>query len=63
MEGIKYLNLIEIGLVVIKIQGAENGELAVSVNITLVSYTAFLATDTQPCVLIGEHGFNVAETY
>ena len=52
MEGIKYVNLIEIGPVVIEIRGAENGELAVPVNNTLVSHTAFLATDTRPCVLI-----------
>ena len=52
MEGIKYVNLIKIGPVVIEIQGAENGELAVPVNNTLVSHTAFLATDTRPCVLI-----------
>ena len=52
MEGIKYVNLIEISPVVIEIQGVENGELAVPVNNTLVSHTAFLAADTQPCVLI-----------
>ena len=52
MEGIKYVNLIEIGPVVIEIRGAENGELAVPVNNTLVSHTAFLAVDTRPCVLI-----------
>ena len=52
MEGIKYVNLIEIGPVVIEIQGVENGELAVPVNNTLVSHTAFLATDTRPCVLM-----------
>ena len=52
MEGIKYVNLIEIGPVVIEIQGAENCELAVPVNNTLVSHTDFLAADTQPCVLI-----------
>ena len=51
-EGIKYVNLIEIGLVVIEIRGAENGELAVPVNNTLVSHTTFLAADTRPCVLI-----------
>ena len=51
MEGIKYVNLIEIGPVVIEIRGAENGELAVPVNNTLVSHTAFLAADTRPCVL------------
>ena len=32
MEGIKYLNLIEISLVVIEIRGVENGKLAVPVN-------------------------------
>ena len=52
MKGIKYVNLIEIGPVVIEIQGAENGELAVPVNNTLVSHTAFLAADTRPCFLI-----------
>ena len=52
MEGIKYMNLIEIGVVVIDIRGAENSELAVPGNNTLVSHTAFLAADTRPCVLI-----------
>ena len=52
MEGIIYINLIEIGSVVIEIRGVENGELAVPVNNTLVCHTAFLATDTRPCVLI-----------
>ena len=52
MEGIKQINLIEVGLVVMEIRGVENGELAVSVNNTLVHHTAFLAADTPPCVLI-----------
>ena len=52
MEGIKYVNLIEIGPVVVEIRGVENGELAVPVNNTLVHHTAFLASDTRPCVLI-----------
>ena len=52
MERIKYVNLIEIGRVVIEIQGVENGKLAVPVNNTLVHHTAFLAADTRPCVLI-----------
>ena len=52
MEGIQYVSLIEIGPVVIEIRGAENGKLAVPVNNTLVRHTAFLATDTRPCVLI-----------
>ena len=46
MEGIKYVNLIENGPVVIEIRGVENGELAVLVNNILVCYTAFLAADT-----------------
>ena len=52
MEGIKYVNLLEISLVVIEIQGVENGKLMVPVNNTLVSHRAFLAANTQPCVLI-----------
>ena len=52
MEGIKYVNLIETGPVIIEIQGVENGELAVPVNNTLVHHTVFLAADTRPCVLI-----------
>ena len=46
MEGIKYVNLIEISPVVIEIRGVENGEIAVPVNNTLVRHTTFLATDT-----------------
>ena len=46
MEGIKYVNLIEISPVVIEIRRAENSELAVPVNNTLVSHRAFLAADT-----------------
>ena len=46
MEGIKYVNLIEIGPVVTEIRGVENDELAVPVNNTLVCYTAFLAANT-----------------
>ena len=52
MKGIQYVNMIEIGLVVIEIQGVENSELAVPVNNTFVRHTAFLATDTWSCVLI-----------
>ena len=52
MEGIKYVNLIEIGPVVIEIRGVENGKLAVPVNTTLVRHMALLVTDTRPCVLI-----------
>ena len=52
MVGIKYVNLIEISPVVIEIQGAEIGKLAVTVNNTLVCHTAFLAADIRPCVLI-----------
>ena len=39
MEGMKYVNLIEIGPVVIEIRGTKNGELAVLVNNTPVSHT------------------------
>ena len=52
MEGTKYVNLIEIGLVVIEIQRVENGKLVVPVNNRLVHHTAFLTADTRPCVLI-----------
>ena len=55
MEGIKHVNLIEIIPVVIEIRRIENSKLAVLVNNTLVCHTAFLATDTRPCVLIVEH--------
>ena len=44
MEGIKYVKWIEIGPVIIEIQGAENGELAVPVNNALVRHMAFLAS-------------------
>ena len=40
MDGIKYVNLIEIGPMVIEIRGAENGELAVPVSNTLMRHTA-----------------------
>ena len=52
MEGIKYVNLIEIGPVVIEIRGVENGQLAVPVNNTFVCHMAFLVSYTQPCVLM-----------
>ena len=52
IEGIKYVNFIEISQVVIEIRGVEYGKLVVPVNNTLVHHTAFLVTDTQPCVLI-----------
>ena len=46
------MNLIEMGPVVIETQGVENGELAVPVNNTLVHHRAFLAANSQPCVLV-----------
>ena len=52
MESIEYVNLIEIGSVVIEILDVENGELAVPVNNTFVNHTAFLITDTRPGVLM-----------
>ena len=50
MEGIKYVNLIEIQPVVIEIRRVENSELAVPVNNMLVCHMAFLAADTRPCL-------------
>ena len=35
MKGIQYINFMEIGLVVVEIQGVENGDLVVPVNNTL----------------------------
>ena len=52
MECIQYVNLIQIGPVVIEIRRLENGKLVVSVNNTLVHHMAFLAADTQQGVLI-----------
>ena len=52
MEDIKYVNLIEIGPVVIEVQEVENGKLVVLVNNTFVCHMAFLAADTRPRVLI-----------
>ena len=46
MEGLKYVNFIEIGPVVIEIHGVENSDLVVPVNNTLVCRMSFLATDT-----------------
>ena len=45
-----YVNLIEIGPVVIEILGVENGDLVVLVNNILVHRTSFLVANTQPCV-------------
>ena len=50
MEGIKYVNSMDIGPVVIEIQGVENSKLVVTVNNALVRHTVFLATDTRLCV-------------
>ena len=51
MEDKTYMNLIEIGQVVIETR-IEKGELVIPVNNAVVHVTAFLATDTQLCVLI-----------
>ena len=45
-QGIKYVNMIEIGPVVIEIRWIDNGNLVVPVNYTLVCHTTFLAVDT-----------------
>ena len=61
MEGIKYVNLIEIGPVVMEIRQGEYGYLAVPVNNPLVCHTSFLAADTRLCVLIWlSHLLNVS---
>ena len=52
MEGIKFVNLIEICPVVIEICGVENGDLVVPVKNTFMCHTSFLAANTLPCVLI-----------
>ena len=52
MEGIKYVNLIEINPAVIEIWGVENGDLVVPVNNTLVCHTTFLLSNTRPCILM-----------
>ena len=45
MEGIKYVNLIEIGPVVIEIRGVENGELAFPVKTHLcITWLSWLIT-------------------
>ena len=55
MYGRKYVNLVEIGKVVLEIQMAKFGNFTVPVNNTLVclvSSFGFLAADTLLCVLI-----------
>ena len=63
MEGIKYVNLIEIAPVVIDIRGVENDELAVPVNYILVCHMAFLAADIRLCVLISVIGNNIITSF
>ena len=48
MEGIKYINLVQIS---IEIWGVENGNLVIPVNYILVCHTS-LITDIQPYILI-----------
>ena len=62
----KYVNLVEIGTVVLEIQKAEFGNFTVPVNNTLVclaSSFVFLAADTLLCVLIltNSNSFRVQE--
>ena len=59
MEGIKYVNLIEISPVVIEIRGVINNDLAVPVNNTLVYRMSFFTADTQPCVLIRNINYTI----
>ena len=56
-----YVNLIEIGSVITEIRGAENSELAVPVNNTLMRHIAFLAADTPPCVLMAKSQSQIQE--
>ena len=46
MEGIKYMNLVKIVIVVIEIWGIENGNLAFPITNTIASGISFLAIDT-----------------
>ena len=52
MEDIKYVNLIETGVVVIEIRGAENGKLEAPVNNTFVRHTrlSWPLTHNRVCV-------------
>ena len=53
MESVKYMNLVNIDIVVIEIQGVKNGELEVLVNsIRTYSSHGFLGADTRLCVLM-----------
>ena len=57
MEGIKYVNLIEIGPVVIEIRGTENGDLVVPVNntCTCVPHVFLGCSHTTVCFDANEH--------
>ena len=46
MESTKYVNLVQISPVVMKIQGVGNDDLVVPLNNTLTCHTSLLATDT-----------------
>ena len=50
IEGINYVNLIEIGPAVIEIRRVENSKLAFPVNNILMYHMAFLAPDTIVCL-------------
>ena len=52
MKGIKYVNLIKIGPVVIEIRGVEKGDIVVPVSNTLTYRLSFLATDI---LLVNSH--------
>ena len=59
MYGRKYVNLVEIGKVILEIRKAEFGNFMVPVNNTLVCLTSsfvFLAADTLLCVLMCIYG-------
>ena len=68
MQGRKYINLVEMYLVVLEIQKAEFGNFALPVNNTLVCHTSifvFLAADTLVLlsVLIYIHAYIHARIY
>ena len=63
MEGMKYINLIQISKAVTEIQVVENGKLVVPVNNTLVCSTSFMTVDTQLCVLIWVGHFRVCSCF
>ena len=61
MQSIKYINFVEIGAIVFKIQKAEIGEILVRVNNTLVYARIFLAARHTTCLDIDGAGATVSD--